>query len=75
MTHPARDELLAHARPEAGRPYPLGATWDGVGTNFSVFSEVANRVEIALFDDTGNETRVAHAEVSGHQSVLRLAQR
>lgn len=41
-----------------GKPYPLGATFDGVGTNFSVFSEVASRVELCLFDDHGAETRV-----------------
>ncbi len=41
-----------------GRPYPLGATWDGVGTNFSVFSEVASRVELCLFDADGREARV-----------------
>ena len=41
-----------------GRPYPLGATWDGVGTNFSLFSEVASRVELCLFDADGRETRV-----------------
>src|SRR5687768_6484259 len=41
-----------------GQPYPLGATWDGFGTNFSVFSEVANRVELCLFDEHGAETRV-----------------
>ena len=41
-----------------GKPYPLGATWDGVGTNFSVFSEVAERVELCLFDANGNETRI-----------------
>ena len=41
-----------------GKPYPLGATWDGVGTNFSVFSEVAERVELCLFDANGSETRV-----------------
>jgi isoamylase len=40
-----------------GKPYPLGATWDGVGTNFSVFSEVAERVEVCLFDADGRETR------------------
>ncbi len=40
-----------------GTPYPLGATWDGVGTNFSLFSEVATRVELCLFDDAENETR------------------
>jgi len=41
-----------------GKPYPLGATWDGVGTNFSLFSEVAERVELCLFDANGNETPV-----------------
>jgi len=41
-----------------GQPYPLGATFDGVGTNFSVFSEVASRVELCLFDEQGSETRV-----------------
>ncbi len=40
-----------------GRPYPLGATYDGVGTNFSLFSSVAERVELCLFDDRGRETR------------------
>ena len=41
-----------------GNPYPLGATYDGGGTNFAVFSEVAERVELCLFDDDGTETRV-----------------
>jgi glycogen operon protein len=41
-----------------GTPYPLGATYDGTGTNFSVFSEVAQRVELCLFDAEGNETRL-----------------
>ncbi|OFW04824.1 MAG: glycogen debranching enzyme GlgX [Acidobacteria bacterium RIFCSPLOWO2_02_FULL_67_36] len=39
-----------------GQPYPLGATFDGVGTNFSVFSESAARVELCLFDAEGHET-------------------
>jgi len=47
-----------------GKPYPLGATWDGVGTNFSVFSEVASKVELCLFDAAGGETRVALPEVT-----------
>ena len=33
-----------------GGPYPLGATWDGVGVNFAIFSEHASRVELCLFD-------------------------
>src|SRR5262245_32686633 len=41
-----------------GRPFPLGAIWDGNGTNFSLFSENAERVELCLFDADDNETRV-----------------
>ncbi|MGK7223365.1 glycogen debranching protein GlgX [Kocuria flava] len=41
-----------------GQPYPLGATFDGTGTNFALFSEVAEKVELCLFDDDGTETRV-----------------
>ncbi|HXW08170.1 MAG TPA: glycogen debranching protein GlgX [Vicinamibacterales bacterium] len=41
-----------------GRPYPLGASYDGAGTNFSLFSEVATRVELCLFDPQGQESRV-----------------
>ncbi len=33
-----------------GSPYPLGATWDGLGVNFALFSEHAERVELCLFD-------------------------
>jgi isoamylase len=38
-----------------GAPFPLGATWDGEGTNFSLFSEHAERVELCLFGDDGEE--------------------
>jgi isoamylase len=41
-----------------GRPFPLGATWDGEGTNFSLFSERAERVELCLFDEEGTERRL-----------------
>jgi glycogen operon protein len=40
-----------------GRPYPLGATYSGSGTNFSIVSEIAERVELCLIDDAGRETR------------------
>jgi len=46
-----------------GRWYPLGATYDGAGTNFSLFSEVAEGVELCLFDDDDGERRVALTEV------------
>jgi len=53
-----------------GTPYPLGATWDGWGTNFTLFSEVAERVELCLFDDSGDsggltETPVELTETDG----------
>ena len=48
-----------------GEAYPLGATWDGSGTNFALFSEVAQRVELCLFDDEGRETRHDLPEVDG----------
>src|SRR3954469_8954492 len=41
-----------------GHPFPLGPTWDGSGTNFAIFSENAERVELCLFGSDGNETRV-----------------
>ncbi|HTF92162.1 MAG TPA: glycogen debranching enzyme GlgX, partial [Verrucomicrobiae bacterium] len=41
-----------------GKPYPLGATWDGAGVNFSLFSENATKVELCLFDATGKESRL-----------------
>jgi glycogen operon protein len=48
-----------------GEPYPLGATYDGTGTNFALFSEVAERVELCLFDDRNRETdRIALPEVT-----------
>jgi len=45
-----------------GHPYPLGATYDGAGVNFAIFSEVAQRVELCLVDDDGAETRVEMPE-------------
>ena len=46
-----------------GRPYPLGATWDGSGTNFALFSAHAEKVELCLFDDQGGgEERIALPE-------------
>jgi isoamylase len=57
-----------------GAPYPLGATWDGWGTNFALFSELADSVELCLFDGDGTdegaatplaETRVHLTEVDG----------
>lgn len=49
-----------------GSPYPLGATFDGSGTNFALYSEGAERVELCLFDDSGNETRVDLLDVDAY---------
>ena len=48
-----------------GTAYPLGATYDGSGTNFTLFSEVAERVELCLFSADGDETRFELPEVDG----------
>jgi glycogen operon protein len=48
-----------------GSPYPLGSTFDGGGTNFAIFSEVADRIELCLFDEDGKETRVDLPERNG----------
>jgi isoamylase len=63
-----------------GQPYPLGATYDGAGVNFSVFSEVAERVELCLLDDNGQETCVDLPEVTsfcwhGYVANLQPGQR
>jgi glycogen operon protein len=47
-----------------GKPYPLGAQWDGTGTNFALFSEHADAVELCLFDREGHETRAPLSEVT-----------
>ena len=72
-TLPGQSEPGQSARQEPGAPaqaavwpgtaYPLGATYDGAGTNFALFSEVAERVELCLFDDDGAESRVELREV------------
>ena len=46
-----------------GQPYPLGATFDGTGTNFAVFSEVAEAVQLCLFESDGTETAIELTEV------------
>ncbi|MEV8022202.1 glycogen debranching protein GlgX [Streptomyces sp. NPDC086554] len=48
-----------------GRPFPLGATYDGEGTNFALFSEVADRVDIVLIHEDGTHDSVPITEVDG----------
>jgi isoamylase len=58
--------LINAIRP--GRPYPLGATWDGAGVNFALFSRHAERVELCIFNEAGRRElqRVALSERSGN---------
>ena len=49
--HPARRP----SRVREGAPFPLGATWDGLGVNFALFSAHATKVELCLFDEQGHE--------------------
>jgi isoamylase len=48
-----------------GNAYPLGATYDGAGTNFSLFSEIAESVDLCLIDNDGREARIPLDEVDG----------
>ncbi len=49
-----------------GAPYPLGATFDGSGTNFAIFSESAERIELCLFDEDGTETKIELEDVDAY---------
>jgi len=49
-----------------GRPFPLGPDWDGAGTNFSLFSEHAERVVLCLFDESGAEEQVEMGRGEAH---------
>ncbi|WP_222196105.1 glycogen debranching protein GlgX [Modestobacter italicus] len=49
-----------------GSAYPLGATYDGTGTNFAIYSEVAEKIELCLFDEAGNEERIRLPEMDAY---------
>ncbi len=53
-----------------GTPYPLGATWDGVGVNFAVFSEHATRVELCLFDSPDAEVESVTIPLQEHTDMV-----
>src|SRR6185437_9846273 len=52
-----------------GRPYPLGATWDGSGVNFALFSENATKIELCLFDDSGSR-EIQRIELKEHTDLV-----
>src|SRR3954464_10776390 len=47
--------LLRRSPIQEGKPFPLGATWDGLGVNFALFSANATKVELCLFDEIGEK--------------------
>ena len=49
----ASTQARRRSRLREGRPFPLGATWDGLGVNFALFSANSTRVELCLFDCAG----------------------
>src|SRR3984893_16480799 len=53
-----------------GTPYPLGATWDGVGVNFALFSEHATRVELCLFDAPDAESESLTIPLTDHNNMV-----
>ncbi|WP_431857497.1 glycogen debranching protein GlgX [Azospirillum sp.] len=53
MKKPFAPQIQRHSRIREGLPYPLGATWDGLGVNFALFSANATKVELCLFDREG----------------------
>ncbi len=59
---PRAPEVLQRSRISEGHPFPLGANWDGLGVNFSIFSAHATRVELCLFDAKG-ETELERIEL------------
>src|SRR3546814_359301 len=50
-----RASAAARSGLREGRPFPLGATWDGLGVNFALFSAHAKKVELCLFDNEGKQ--------------------
>src|ERR1700759_1244518 len=53
-----------------GRPYPLGATWDGAGVNFAIFSEHATKVELCLFDSVEEKTESHRVVLPEHTDMV-----
>jgi glycogen operon protein len=57
---------VSDRRPWPGQPFPLGARWDGEGTNFALFAGDAEAVDLCLYDDNDRETRIPLEETTYH---------
>ena len=71
----APPQVVRRSRVREGQPFPLGATWDGLGVNFALFSAHATRVELCLFDDAGETEleRVELPELSVNSSLRHVS--
>ncbi|EXF46717.1 glycogen operon protein GlgX [Pseudomonas sp. BAY1663] len=59
---PQAPQVMTPSRIREGLPFPLGATWDGLGVNFAIFSAHATKVELCLFD-AGGENEIERIEL------------
>jgi hypothetical protein len=65
---PRAERIGMRSRP--GNPYPLGATWDGSGVNFSLFSENAMGVELCLFDGDNGSQELARIRMTEQTDLV-----
>ncbi len=63
---PEQATLAPDLTPWPGRPFPLGAHWDGDGVNFALWSTTATGVSVSLFDSTGHESSIPLQETTYH---------
>jgi isoamylase len=61
---------MTKTRTWPGRPYPLGATWDGRGVNFALYSEFAEKVELCLFDSAEDTQEKARIPLREHTDLV-----
>src|ERR1700729_60145 len=60
----------SHRRAWPGRPYPLGATWDGKGVNFAIYAENATKVELCLFDGVDSQQESVRIPLLEHTDLV-----
>lgn len=63
---------MSKIKPSVGKAYPLGASWDGAGVNFALFSANAQKVEVCLFDDAGVEEIARYAITENDNNIWHI---
>jgi isoamylase len=59
-------------KPKPGKPYPLGAVWDGKGVNFALFSDNATKVELCLFNEDGSQETARVPVTERHNQIWHI---